>query len=142
MVTIIAGSRGHFVDVVQDTNLNTKSVRYIGKQPASIKLIEQAVELSGFHVTEVVCGMADGVDALGLNWAYMKGVSVKEMPVTKQAWTTYGKKAGMLRNAAMGQYAKKHNGGCIIIWDGISPGSRGMLEIAKALGLMLYVMEV
>lgn len=85
------------------------------------KLVVEAVERSGFEITEVVCGKAIGVDLLGEQYATMKGISVKEMPAN---WYAYGKPAGMIRNREMAEYADA----AVIVWDGVSPGSRNMVN--------------
>ncbi len=85
------------------------------------KLVVEAVERSGFEITEVVCGKAIGVDLLGEQYATMKGIAVKEMPAN---WYAYGKPAGMIRNREMAEYADA----AVIVWDGVSPGSRNMVN--------------
>lgn len=84
-------------------------------------LIVQAVERSGYDITEVVCGMATGVDRLGEQWAIANGIPVREMPAD---WHRYGNSAGPYRNRAMAEYADA----AIIIWDGQSRGTRNMIE--------------
>lgn len=89
-------------------------------------LIQQAVDKSGFNVTEVVCGMAKGADQLGGKWAYQNGIPVKKFPAD---WDKHGKAAGPIRNAEMGQYA---DAAIIFIWDG-SRGSADMERKMRAL---------
>lgn len=110
MKTIIAGSRG-----ISD-----------------IKYIRQAVEESGFQITKVVSGRARGVDRLGERYADEIGAPKKYFPA---AWTTYGKKAGHLRNVEMADYADA----LIAIWDGESSGTEDMIQLAKNRGLKVYV---
>ena len=43
-------------------------------------LVVQAVERSGYTITEVVSGCATGVDQLGEQWARANGIPIKEMP--------------------------------------------------------------
>ncbi len=52
--------------------------------------------------TEVVCGMAPGVDLMGKRWAEFWRIPVKEFPAD---WNTYGKAAGPMRNKQMVDYA-------------------------------------
>lgn len=85
------------------------------------KLVVQAVERSGFEITEVVCGKAIGVDQLGAQYATMKGIEIKEMPAN---WYKYGKAAGPIRNREMAEYADA----AVVIWDGVSNGSRNMIN--------------
>ena len=86
------------------------------------RLVVEAIDRSGFEITEVVCGMAIGVDKLGEQYATMKGIDVKEMPAN---WAVHGPKAaGPIRNRQMAEYADA----AIIVWDGQSRGTRNMIE--------------
>lgn len=84
-------------------------------------LVVQAVERSGFTITEVVSGCAIGADRLGERWASANNIPIKEMPAD---WITHGKSAGPQRNRSMAEYADA----AIVVWDGRSPGSRNMVE--------------
>lgn len=84
-------------------------------------LVVKTVASSGYDITEVVCGMATGVDTLGERWAVANNIPVKEMPAD---WNRHGKAAGPIRNKQMAEYADA----AIVIWDGKSPGSRNMIE--------------
>lgn len=84
-------------------------------------LVTQAMDRCGFNVTEVICGMAAGVDTLGERWARLKDLPVKEMPAD---WNRYGKSTGPRRNRAMAEYCDC----AVIIWDGVSPGARNMID--------------
>lgn len=84
-------------------------------------LVTQAMQRCGYDVTEVVCGMATGIDRLGEQWAVANNIPVKEMPAN---WTIHGKAAGPIRNKEMAKYADA----AVIIWDGKSPGSRNMIN--------------
>lgn len=97
-------------------------------------LVIDAVRDSGFTISEVVCGMARGVDLLGKRWAHDYGVPVKEFPAD---WNTHGKRAGYLRNEQMAEYADA----LIAVTTG-SPGTRHMIDIAKRKGLKVFVYRV
>lgn len=84
-------------------------------------LVVQAVERSGYEITEVVSGCATGIDRLGEQWARAHNVPIKEMPAD---WSRYGNSAGPYRNRAMADYADA----AIIVWDGQSRGTRNMIE--------------
>jgi hypothetical protein len=84
-------------------------------------LIVEAVERSGYNITEVVSGCAVGIDRLGERWAIANNIPIKEMPAD---WNRNGKAAGPMRNRDMAEYADA----AIVIWDGKSPGSRNMVE--------------
>lgn len=68
---------------------------------------------------------------MGEQWAKSESITVKEFPAD---WDTYGRPAGQIRNRAMAKYADA----LILIWDGVSRGSAGMLRYAKELGLEIF----
>ena len=110
MKTIIAGSRG-----IHDYSL-----------------VVDAIEKSGFSITEVVSGGALGPDTLGELWGHRNDIPVKRFPAQ---WSQYGKAAGLLRNREMAEYADA----AIVVWDGESRGSRNMIAEARKRGLKVYV---
>lgn len=65
------------------------------------------------------------------------GVPVTRMPAN---WRM-GRGAGMSRNVDMAVYAATgpKPGGCILVWDGESKGTKAMEKIAKKFGLRIYV---
>lgn len=85
------------------------------------KLVVEAVERSGFEITEEVCGDAIGVDSLGERWAIANNVPIKKMPAN---FTKYGKAGGPIRNREMAEYADA----AVIVWDGKSNGTRNMIN--------------
>lgn len=99
------------------------------------EVVKQAVNESGFVISEVVCGMARGVDLLGREWALRNSVLVKEMPAD---WNRFGKSAGYKRNVQMAEVADA----LIAIWDGVSRGTKHMIDIAKNKGLLVYIKRV
>lgn len=86
-------------------------------------------------ITEVVCGMARGVDTLGYNWAKENGIPIKEFPA---AWDTFGNRAGPIRNAEMANYADE----ALVIWDRKSPGSKNMIMNMKKRNKTYYEVVV
>lgn len=104
MKVIIAGSRGV-------TN------------PAAVK---KAIADSGFTITEVVSGGARGVDRLGEDWALANNIPVKQFI---PEWDERGRKAGIIRNLSMAEYADA----LVAIWDGSSPGTRHMIDSMERL---------
>jgi hypothetical protein len=95
-------------------------------------LVAKGVERSGYNITEVVCGMAIGVDKLGEQYARLKNLPVVEMPAN---WNAHGKAAGPIRNREMAKYADA----AIIVWDGASPGSRNMINEMIRLNKPYYI---
>ena len=94
--------------------------------------VRKAIRLSGFEVSLVVCGEANGVDKLGADWARQCSVSVASYPAD---WKTHGYAAGFKRNRQMADNADA----LIAIWDGRSRGTEDMIQVAKAKGLRVFV---
>lgn len=69
---------------------------------------------------EIVCGECQGPDLLGKKYAKARGFGVKSF---YPDWKEHGKKAGILRNQAMGDYANY----AILFWDGVSLGTANMV---------------
>lgn len=114
-------------------------------------LIQKAVDESGFQVTTVICGEADGVDTLGKEWAVANSIPIisfvpdwtdlKAYPCVtryRSDGTAYNAAAGMIRNRKMAQNADA----VIVIWDGKSRGSANMIQEAKKHKIPCYVMEI
>lgn len=110
MKTIIAGSRN-----ITDTSL-----------------VLQACIDSGFQITEIISGKANGVDACGEGIAHEFNIPVKEFPAD---WPQYGRAAGAIRNEQMARYAEA----LIAVWDGRSSGTKNMIKITKQLKLKVFV---
>lgn len=84
-------------------------------------------------ITQVICGMARGVDTIGRDWAFAQDdIPVLEMPAD---WDRYGKRAGYRRNIEMARLAEQ----AIIFWDGQSRGSKHMFDIALEHRLTLHL---
>ena len=109
MKVIIAGSRG-----IIDYNI-----------------VKEAIEESGFQITEIVSGNARGVDKLGEKYAKENNIKIKQfIPDWSQ-----GKSAGFVRNKVMGDYSHA----LIALWDGESRGTKHMIDYAKKIGLKVFV---
>ncbi len=115
------------------------------------KLIEKVIKLSGFEITEIVSGNANGVDKIGELYADAHNIPKKLFPAdwnnikvegavikTNKYGKKYNAKAGIDRNIKMAEYAD-----CLIaiIQDG-SPGTTNMINIAHELGLQVYIWEI
>jgi hypothetical protein len=97
-------------------------------------LVCHAVRRSGFPISRVVSGLAAGVDSLAVRYAKEHGLPCDGFPAE---WTRWGRSAGYRRNVQMAQHADA----LIAIWDGGSPGTRHMIEVAKARGLRIFVLQ-
>lgn len=116
MRAIIAGSRG-----VTDYNL-----------------VCEAVHLSQIIPTVVVSGTCHGVDKLGERYGDEHGIPVDRYPAKWRVNGLFIKSAGYIRNKEMAENADA----LIAIWDGVSPGTRSMIEIARRKGLIVYVYKL
>lgn len=85
--------------------------------------VEDAIVWSPFAITELVCGMARGVDMNAYLWAKRNGIAVREFPAD---WDRLGLSAGPVRNEAMANYGEA----LIAIWDGVSSGTKDMIKRA------------
>lgn len=94
-------------------------------------LVQAAIRMSGFNMTELVSGGARGVDQLGEMYADRNNIPIKPFPAL---WKKFGRSAGHIRNAEMGDYAE----GLVAIWDGITTGTQGMIKYATKQGLYVY----
>lgn len=81
---------------------------------------------------EIVSGGASGADALGERYARERGYRIRRFPAE---WERYGLKAGPLRNREMAKYADA----LIAYWDGISRGTKNMIDEATARGLKIRI---
>lgn len=95
----------------------------------------QAVRDSGFDITTVISGGADGVDSLGERYASEHGIPCERHPAD---WGKYGRAAGPIRNREMAQCADA----LIAVISGTSKGTRNMIKLANDAGLSVYVTEV
>lgn len=96
-------------------------------------VITKNLRESGAYI-QIVSGKAPGVDTLGEKWARQRGVTVKEFPAD---WESHGKRAGYIRNKQMAEYGTH----LVAFWDGSSPGTKLMIELAKEHGLTVRVIR-
>jgi hypothetical protein len=97
--------------------------------------------LSVPDITEVVCGMARGIDLAGKEWA--RRLEWEDYPLQSSApivsefpadWDKHGRSAGHIRNGEMAKYADA----LLLIWDGQSRGSANMKAQMEKLGKPVY----
>lgn len=93
--------------------------------------LERIVKRSGFHITELVCGLARGIDSCGYLYASKRNIPIKTF---KPNWKLHGKDAGFMRNSDMAAYADA----LIYVWDGVSRGTEHMIKEAQAHGLKVH----
>ena len=83
---------------------------------------------------EIVSGGAVGADGLGEQYARERGYQIKRFIPD---WSHYKKRAGFIRNEDMAQYADA----LIAFWDGISKGSKHMIDVADLYKLPFRVIR-
>lgn len=110
MRTIIAGSR----DIVD------------------YAVVANAVATCGWVPSTVISGTARGVDRLGEEWAHRHAIPIERYPAD---WDRYLTRAGHIRNAQMARIAQA----LVAVWDGVSPGTRNMIAIARGYKLQVHV---
>lgn len=91
-----------------------------------LEVVFTALALSNFSPILIVSGAARGVDTLGEEYAKLVNLPVIRFPAK---WEQYGRSAGHIRNEEMGDFADA----LLAIWDGKSPGTRGMIMYMKSL---------
>jgi hypothetical protein len=99
-------------------------------------IIDQAVFESGFEISEVISGFAQGVDTVGEAWSLVNGLGYATP--FKANWDKFGLSAGHRRNLQMGEYADA----LVAVWDGKSPGTKSMIKIARQRGLKIFVKDL
>lgn len=78
----------------------------------------------------IVSGGAKGADSLGERYAKENQLS---LIICNANWDRYGKSAGFIRNKEMAEISD----GLILIWDGLSKGSKHMKDLAEKQGLKI-----
>lgn len=81
---------------------------------------------------EVVEGGARGADKIGREWAKLHNIPYKTFPAD---WDKHKRVAGFIRNSEMAEYATH----CIALWDGVSRGTKHMIDTAEKKGLKLRI---
>ena len=87
------------------------------------------------ETVQIISGTARGIDQIGEAYAAARGLSCRRFPAD---WDTYGKRAGYLRNCQMAENADA----LVAFWDGTSPGTKHMIEVAKDRGLAVRVVAI
>lgn len=87
---------------------------------------------------EIVSGMASGADTLGKEFAEKWGLKLAKFPAD---WKRFGKSAGYKRNEQMALYAKEDNGVLIAFWNGVSKGTKHMIDLANKHQLKVFIIN-
>ena len=126
---------------------NPNDVRVIiagGREFNDFKRLSQTCDkvISGYYNDDtnitIISGNAKGTDRLGESYARMKGYNLQIFPAD---WFKYGRKAGIIRNAQMAEYATSDNatGVLIAFWNGKSKGTGNMIDIARSRDMSVYI---
>lgn len=87
----------------------------------------------------IVHGGANGADKCAAMYVKERGIKTK---VFLPDWDKHGKKAGILRNREMFEYASLfQNRGCVVFWDGKSKGTKNDIELSKKYNVPLRIVE-
>ena len=104
---------------------------------ADYKRLSKKMDFLLSNIDEDICiigGEARGASALGKQYATDRKYQYRGFPAK---WDAYEKRAGYLRNAEMADNADA----LVAFWDGISKGTKHMIEIATAKGLAVRVIR-
>jgi hypothetical protein len=120
--------------------MSTKIIIAGSRDITDWEMVIKAVNLSGFfedddEEIEIVSGGAKGVDKIGEYISHCSGYGLKIFPAD---WDTHGKKAGILRNIQMGDYADK----LVAIRKDNSRGTTHMIEYMRKLGKPSFVLDI
>lgn len=87
------------------------------------------------EISVVISGTAKGVDRHGEEWAKLNNIPVIQYPAN---WNKFGKRAGYVRNEEMAQNADA----LIAVWDGVSKGTKHMIDIANSYNLKVFTYNI
>ena len=82
----------------------------------------------------IVSGTARGADQMGEEYAKEHRHEIERYPAN---WTQHGRSAGYIRNTKMAEVSQM----LVAFWDGISPGTKHMINIAKEKGLKVVTIK-
>lgn len=77
----------------------------------------------------IVNGGAKGADLMAQDWARSRRVRLETHRVLPEEWALHGKAAGPMRNRRMAELGADR---CLAFWNGVSPGTKDMIEQARA----------
>lgn len=90
---------------------------------------------------KIVSGGARGADKFGEQFANEMGLEIVRFPAD---WNGLGKRAGYVRNAEMAKFAVAdgNTGILIAFWDGVSKGTKHMIDLAERYGLKVHIVRI
>lgn len=89
----------------------------------------------------IISGTARGTDTMGERYARSHGIDLIQCPAN---WGRLGKAAGYIRNEEMAILSMSDGcqGVLIAFWDGVSRGTKHMIDLANKHGLIVHVFKV
>lgn len=103
------------------------------------KGLAYAVFKSQFNPGDLVIhGGARGVDTWANECAEYRGCKIDVWPAN---WEKHGKSAGIMRNRQMLDEAYAKHGRALILWDGVSMGTKHMLDLVERVGMSLTLVK-
>lgn len=87
------------------------------------------------HISEIISGTARGVGQLGEQIGNDYNIPIKRFPAD---WETYGKSVGYRGSVEMAKYADA----LVAIWDGVSKGTRYMINLMEKENKPVYIHKV
>ena len=100
------------------------------------KLLERELDVlqskKRCKITEIVSGGADGADTLAELYALRHFIP---LTIYYPDWDQYGRSAGPRRNRDIVQYSDE----ILAFWDGISPGTKSTINIAKRMNKLTSI---
>lgn len=89
----------------------------------------------------IVSGCAKGPDSMAIQYAKDHDYELKKFPAE---WDKLGKSAGIRRNLQMAQYAADvhHTGLLVAFWDGNSPGTKNMIDVAQRYDIPTEIISI
>lgn len=93
-----------------------------------------------YQTVTIISGMARGADMLGMQYAIQNEYKLLKFPAK---WNTYGKQAGYIRNKQMLEYLKASPDNCMVIafWDGLSHGTKHIIDNAKTMNIPCIIVS-
>ena len=92
-------------------------------------------DLKEIYNIVIISGGARGADMLGERYAKEEGFALERYPAE---WEKFGKIAGPIRNSQMAKLGDFF----ICFWDGVSPGTKNMIDLIKSLDKPVRIKNV
>jgi len=115
-------------------NLIVAGGRDFNNYPLLKEKLDHLLSKTDKEEVTILCGMAKGADLLGKRYTDENNIDVWEYPAN---WDKYGKAAGYLRNSDMADNATH----LVAFWDGVSKGTKHMIDLATEKGLVVRVIK-